>query len=161
MEYFKTEDKLIQFNPSTNVYRFRNTIQHGDKTLSKEEFDALNSVKIKKQKFCELMNNYFKDINHEWKFEHSNYRKMDNFSNDFNDSGSQWIKVPFHKVEGLGFNGNKLKFVYHWGRVYYIIYGGHYAPKGQLLDVNTLKILQWVHIKNVAPIFNVGTKKIV
>lgn len=159
MKYYKTEDKLIQFNPSTNVYRLRNTIAKGNKCISEEEFDLLDVVRIKKNKFCELMNIFFRDIKHEWQYDHSYFKKLDNFDRNGNSYGFSWAEVPNHKIDGYHFTN--LKLVYHWGRVYYMIYGGGYAPKGQLVDTNKLQIVQWIDIKNVAPIFNIGTKKIV
>lgn len=159
MKYYQTEDKLIQFNPSTNVYRIRNTIATGNKCISKEEFDLLNAIKIKKTKFCELMNIFFRDIKHEWVYENKRFKKLDNFDKNAKSCDFHWVQIPSHKVDGYHFTN--LKFVYHWGRVYYIIYGGNYAPKGQLVDIKKLQIVQWVDIKNVAPVFNIETKKVV
>ena len=161
MKYYKTEDKLIQFNPSTNVYRIRNTVSRTNNCISKEEFDLLDTVQIKKNKFCELMNIFFRGVKHEWEFDHSYFKKIENFDSNGNSSGFNWSDIPSHKVDG-SYSYSHLKIVYHWGRIYYMICGGGgYFPKGQLVDIKTLKILQWVDIKNVSPVFNTGTKKIV
>jgi len=158
MKYYKAEDKLIQFNPSTNVYRLRNTIATGNKCLTKEEFDSLNVTEIKKTKFCELMNIFFRDIKHEWTYENKRFRKLDNFDKNAKSWDINWWDIPKHKVDGYIFTD--LKLVYHWGRVYYIIFSGNYAPKGQLVDIKKLKIVQWVDIKNVSPVFDIEAKKV-
>ena len=159
MKYYKANDKLIQHNENTGIYRIRNTTDRINNILSKEQFDLLEPIKIKKTKFCELVNIYFKSIKEEWMFENSHFKKLENFDANGNGSGFKWTDIPLHKVDGYTYS--TLKIVYHWGRVYYMLCGGSYFPKGQLVDTKTLKIVQWVDIKNVAPVFNVGTKKIV
>ena len=160
MKYYKSEDKLIQFNPETNVYKLRNTIAKEDTRVSKEDFDKLKTKQIKKDKFCELMNIFFRDIKHEWVYDRSNFRKLDNFDKNANSSGCTWNQIPSHDL-GNSYYLNHLRFVYHWGKVYYLLYDGNYAPRGQLLDTKTLESVRWVHIKNVAPIFNINKKQII
>ena len=165
MEYYETKHNfldydtdtlLIQHNPETGVYRIRNTIAKGNKTITKEEFELQEPIKIKHQKFCEKVNEFFRHINHGWEYENTYFRKLDNFDKDGKSSGFSYWDLPKHS-QGRDYL-DTLGLVYHWGRVYYFLYGGNYCPRGQLLDVNTLNVLQWVHIRNVAPIFNTETK---
>ena len=159
MNYYKAGALFIQFHSSTNVYRIRNSIASGNKTISLEEFGSLAAAQITKQKFCELMNNFFRSIQYEWKHEDFYFRKLENFDKYGKSSGINWTDLPSHQVETI--RNVELKCVYHWGRVYYIIYGENYAPKGQLVDIYKLQVVRWVDIKNVAPILNIGTQKIV
>lgn len=50
MKYYQCNNKLIQHNDTTGVYRVRNTINKTDNILSKEQFDFLQPVRIKKSK---------------------------------------------------------------------------------------------------------------
>ncbi len=159
MKYYKTDELLIQLNPDTGIYRVKNTVAKGNKTITKEEFELLGAIQIKKEKFCELMNNFFRHIKHEWEFEHSSYKKLDNFDKNGKSSGFSYWDLPEHS-QGRDYL-DTLRLVYHWGRVYYFLYGGNYCPRGQLLDIKTLKLLQWAHIKNVAPLFNTDIKSLV
>ena len=159
MKYFKTEDKLIQLNLSTNVYRVKNSIEKVNKTITKDEFELLNAIQINKQRFHELMNDFFRNIKHEWEHEHSFFKKLDNFDKYGNSSSMSWADIPSHKLEG--YLNTELKIVYHWGRVYYIVYFENYSPQAQLIDIYKLQKVRWVCIKNVAPIMNISKNKIV
>lgn len=161
MNYYKANDLLIQFNPDTGVYKVRNSIERKTTVLSVEEFKSLNAEKLKKQKFCELMNIYFKNVKHDWDFEGVHYRKLENFEkNEANMcTNYDYMKLPRHIFEQHPHLGS-LILVYHWGRVYYMLfsYGGY--EQGILYDTVTLKHIQWAKPKHCAPIFNEQTKKI-
>lgn len=159
MQYFKTENKLIQYNPETKVYKQMNNIKKIDTRISHNDFLLLNAIQIKKQEYCRLMNIFFKNIKHEWKFEHSYFRKLDNFESDNQELSKNYIigvDVPLHSVG----KHNHLILVYHWGRVYYhtISYGGY--TQGQLIDIKTGNIVSWCKLKHCSPIFNIGIKEI-
>ena len=153
MIYYNTPcNKLIQYNQVTKVYKIRNEIKHTNKILTLDEFHELNPINIKKDKFCELMNIYFKEVKHEWVYEGVKYRKLDNFYTNYND----YQKHPRWSIK------NKLGvylLVYHWGYVkWWCQYG--YGGKGILYDIKEIKSLQWCDLKNCAPIFNTQTKEI-
>jgi len=161
MRYYKAGEDLIQYNPETNVYKKRNNIQLIDTRISKEVFDSLTKNQIGHQEFCRLMNIYFKDIKHEWKHDHSYFRKLDNFETDGYSLSSNYVlgrDVPYHTIEGKPYFGRVI-MVYHWGHVYYhtISYNGY--AQGQLINPKTLELVSWARLKNCAPIFNEGTKK--
>lgn len=164
MKYYTSEcGKLIQFNPETNVYKIRNSIEKTDKRLSLEEFNQLNTKSIKMPEFSRLMNIYFKNIKHSWVHNETNYRKLDNFeTKDYNLSVNYVLgkDVPYHELENKKYLGN-LILVYHWGKIYYftISYNGY--EQGQLIDPYTLELVRWAQLKHCSPIFNEGTKKIV
>lgn len=158
---YDTDTLLIQHNPETGVYRIRNTIAKGNKTITEEEFKLQEPVKIKHQKFCEKVNDFFRYVKHSWEFENTTFKKLDNFDKDGKSSGFSYWDLPKHNKEEKWWYLKELRLVYHWGRVYYLLYGGDHYSRGQLVDVNTLKILQWVDTRNVAPIFNTETKTLV
>jgi hypothetical protein len=162
MNYFKTEEYLIQYNPETKVYKIRNTIKREDTRLTKEEFTALNPVKIKKDKFCELMNIYFKNVKHSWEYQGVHFRKLDNFEdNGWNMCVNyEFHKIPRHSIGGKGW-GDNLIMVYHWGKVYYFTFSYNGENRGQLIDPYTHNLVQWASPKHCAPIFNEDTKQII
>lgn len=157
MTHYKAETgELINFNPKTKIYKVKNHKKPFE--ISEDDFKKLVVVKIKHEKFCELMNIYFRDIKHNWKFDYTEYSKMDNFScdNHFIGKNYNWNDIPKHKI---GFFNTIL--VYHWGKVWYLCMDGCYFPKGQLIDPYTGKLTnRWIHLKNVAPIYNHGKKQI-
>lgn len=153
MNYYKTPELLIQHNPITGVYRIRNTIKKGDKTISKQAFDLLDALQIKKRHFCELLNNYFRNQRQEWEFEGEKFQKLENFDKEGNSGNLTLADIPSHKITHY-----VCIMVYHWGEVYF--FRPTQFPKGLLFDVKNQKLLRWVDIKNVAPIFN-KTKKCV
>lgn len=159
MKYFKTNTQLIQFNPSTNVYRVRNSSKVGSKVISEAEFNKLDVKKIGKQEFCELMNKFFASVKHEWVYDGVNYRKMDNFEKGGSSFSSnyEWHKLPRHLV-----GGTECIVVYHWGYVYFMHVSSNYLPKGLLVDMRTQELTnRWVDLKNVSPVFNINTKEII
>lgn len=153
-KYYIADDKLIKLNLNTNTYRLMNSIAKESKSITLEQFNLLNAKEIKNCEFSRLMNIYFKNIKHEWTYNYSSYKKLDNLDDNL---------LMYYKMGKYNLNDtylSNLKLVYHWGKVYYLLYGGQYAPKGQLIDIKTGNILRWVHIKNVAPIINTNTKQI-
>ena len=159
MKYFKSEcGKLIQYNHETGVYKIRNAIKHIDTRLTEEEVLNLNCVVVKKQEFSRLMNVFYKNVKHKWKFDYSTYRKLDNFEDENSCLSSNYIlggkkgnhnSVPYHVV-----------LVYHWGNVYYhtVSYNGY--EQGQLICMKTFKLVRWAKLKHCAPIMNTNTNRI-
>ncbi|MCK9447207.1 hypothetical protein M0Q50_10175 [bacterium] len=162
MKYFKSEDdKLIQYNIETNVYKIRNTIKKGQ-VLTQEDFEKLSTKQIKKDEFSRLMNIYFKNVKHEWKYEYSDFRKMDNFEEDNYSLSKNYTlgrDIPYHIIPGMEWIG-KVLLVYHWGNIYYhtISYNGY--QQGQLIHPTTHELVRWAKLKHCSPVFNIGTKKI-
>jgi len=164
---YKSEcGKLIDFNTETNTYVVRNSISKKDKRISVDEFNLLNTTKIKHEEYCRLMNIYFKDIKDKWDYQWCEYRSLDNFEQKdghFSLNYEIGKDVPFHDLNKPGENYYYLKnmiLVYHWGKIYYhtISYGGY--DQGQLIDSKTLKFVQWCKLKHCAPILNRQTGKI-
>lgn len=158
MNYFKTENKLIQYNPETKIYKIRNNVKNSI-VLTIEEFKSLNAQKISKQNFCEEMNLYFKNVSNTWTFEGKEYRKLDNFESSMYNFSNNYIigkDIPYHDI-----NNQKVILVYHWGKVYYhtISYNGY--KQGQLICPYTFKYVQWSQLKHCAPVFDIKTKQII
>ena len=166
MKYYITDSGLlIRENPETKiikVFNRTNKINVDNYIITPEDFINTNKKQIKSSKWNELMNIWFRDVKHEWKHEHSYYRKLDNFEQDGNYFSKNYIlgkDIPFHTNPSKTYWGNFI-LVYHQGKVYYhtISYNGY--PQGQLLDINTFQSVKWTRLKNCAPIFNENTKKI-
>lgn len=169
MKYFKSEcGKLIQYNHETNVYKIRNVIERIDTRLSEEEVLSLNCTVVKKQEFSRLMNVFYKNVKHNWKYDYSTYRKLDNFDGENGSFSSNYIlggkkgnhnSVPLHIIEGKEHFG-EVALVYHWGKVYYhtISYNGY--EQGQLICPKTFNLVRWAKLKHCAPIMNTNTGRI-
>lgn len=155
--------KIIQHNKETETYTIRNNIKLKDKRISNDDFLLLKTKKIKHEEYCRLLNIYFRDIKETWLFEGGEYQSLDNFERTERCLAANYNvgkEIPYHKIGKHEFNRNMI-LVYHWGKVYYhdISYNGY--KQGQLYDTKTLDAVQWCQLKNCAPIFNKGTKKIV
>lgn len=162
MKYFLNLDNqdLIQYNPETQVYKKRNTIERSD---SRIDIQGLNIKKLNKDNYCRLMNIFYKNVDHSWVYDNKNFMKMPNFKETEHQLSSNYVfgkDVPFHKIEGKEWLGNVI-LVYHWGKVYYhtISYGGY--KQGQLIDTVNYNLVRWAQLKHCSPILNIDTNKIV
>jgi hypothetical protein len=156
--YIDKNGNLIQHNTDTDVFRVRNTTDKSKTIIPNDQIDLSTLTRLKKTKFCEFVNAYFKSVRLNWVFEGRRYKNLDNFDSNGNSYGFKWTDLPLHEVDGYAYSG--LKIVCHWGRVYYFICSGNYFPRGQLVEMKTLKIVQWADIKNCSPVFNYTTKKL-
>ncbi len=158
MQFYKSQTgELIQFNPETGVYKLRSAPKN--LVLSSEEFLSRNCKKIKKDEFSRLMNIFFKDLKHEWVYDHSHFKKLPNFEDSGSSLCSNYVlgkDIPFHETP---YKQNTV-LVYHWGKVYYhtISYNGY--KSGQLLDPKTFAPVRWAQLKHCAPIQNTTSKRI-
>lgn len=169
MKYFKSEcGKLIQYNHETNVYKTRNVIERIDTRLTEEEVLNLNCTVVKKQEFSRLMNVFYKNVKHEWKFDYSTYRKLDNFEDENSCLSSNYIlggkkgnhnSVPYHVIEGKEHLVHVV-LVYHWGKVYYHTVSYNVYEQGQLICTKTFNLVRWAKLKHCAPIMNTNSKRI-
>lgn len=154
--YYKANDLLIQYNYSTNTYFIRNRIGLKDSRITKEEFDKLNAIKIKKKEYDTLVNQYYNNTEDEWIYNNVKYKKINNFSEK-----DWYTKVPKHKKIRPGYFdlGDIFFIVYHLGKVYYCLpnYGG--MGRCILYDINTLQHCKWTSLKHCQPIFNIIENK--
>lgn len=165
MKYYISNDLLIKENPKTKTIRVcnrTNKINVDKYIITPEEFSNMEKQQLKKSKFYELINNWFSGVKHEWEFNNKLFRKLDNFESDNNKISSNYIlgkDIPYHEISSKPYLG-KVILVYHCGRVYYhtVSYNGY--PQGQLIDLKNLQLVKWTRLKNCAPIFDVGLKKI-
>jgi hypothetical protein len=163
MKYFKTDcDKLIQFNPETNVYRHRNVIK-GNQVIDVDTFNSFVSTQIKKDEFSRLMNAYFKYVKHEWEFEGKTFKKIDNFEADDRSIIKNYIlgkDIPWHNISKSESYKENVILVYHWGKVYYFTVSYNGYKQGQLIDPRTMNYVRWAQAKHCAPVFCKDTKQI-
>lgn len=166
--YYKTEcGKIIVHYRDKDIYVHKNDIKKDDKSISKEYFETLKSTKIKKNDYNRMMNEWFKDIHDEWTYKGHDYVSKDNFKTDGKSLSTNYVigrDVPFHDINEPGEDYYYLKhliLVYRQGKVYYhtISYGGY--KTGQLVDVNTHKLVGWCQLKHCAPVFDKTIKKII
>lgn len=154
MEYYKTPNgDLMQFNKEKNTCELRNTVE--DERIFLTGFDLKKCTQIKYKEFCRLMNVYFKDVQHEWKYNHSYFKKLPNFESKELEQLS--INVPQHDIH---YKHSNYFLVYHLGRVYYHTGNINGYNTGQLLNFKTLEFVKWTALKNCAPIINTNTKKV-
>ena len=165
MKFYISNDLLIRENPQTKIIRVcnrTNKINIDNHIISPDDFSIMEKKQVKKDKWCQLMNNWFRYVKHECVHDFYNFRKLDNFEASEHSLSTNYIlgkDVPYHTLENKPYYGSFI-LVYHWGRIYYhtVSYGGY--AQGQLMDINTFQTIKWTRLKNCAPIFNVNTKNI-
>lgn len=124
--------------------------------ISEEEFKSIEKRQFKSDKANEILNIFYKTVEHTWKWNYSTYKKLPNFEDDGYSFNSNYKNIPYHDVDVYG----KCYLVWYRGRVYYhsISYGGY--PQGELIDIETGNSVKWCKLKHCAPILNVNTNKI-
>jgi hypothetical protein len=130
--------------------------------LTEDEFNGSNPVKISKAKYAEELNTFFRNDKFEWTHEGTKFRKMENFEmGQWSVTNYNFPKdIPMHDI-GKSYLGKCFIVVYH-GRLYYTFLSGNYFPQMQLVDFHTKDLVgKWTNIKNLAPIMNKTTKKII
>lgn len=158
-EYFKTSLGIIlKDNDNIRIKSsFKKTI------ISEEDFINSNPIKIKKGKYLEELNIFFKNTKYEWVWNYEEYKKLDNFEcTKFKSITNYNIDkdIPQHTTDCL-YTPNYFIVMYK-GQLYYTFRSGNYYPQMQLVDFHTKKLTgKWTSIKNLAPVFNKTTKKII
>lgn len=130
--------------------------------LSDIDFVNSNPIKISKQIYLEELNKFFKNDNFEWHHKHNWFRKMDNFEmGPYKVENYNITKdIPMHDID-KSYLGKCFIVLYH-GRIYYTFLSSGYFPQMQLVDFHTKNLTgKWTNIKNLAPIFNKTTNKII
>ena len=159
VEYFKTNLGIVVKDNCS----IRLKSSYKKQLLSKDEFNASFPTKISKQEYLKELNAYFKNSKFEWTYDGNEYKKLDNFEIDENCTLINYIvgkDVPFHSFNDVSIN-NLFIVLYH-GRLYYTFMSGNYYPQMQLIDFHTKQLTsKWTNIKNLAPVFNKTTKKII
>jgi hypothetical protein len=129
--------------------------------LTKEQLENSNPIKISKHKYSEELNIFFKNTKHEWCYDGVWYKKLDNFEmGKWSVENYNLLKdIPLHDI-GKSYLGSCIIVLYQ-GRIYYTFFNGNYTPQMQLIDFKTKQLTgKWTNIKNLAPVFNKNTKKI-
>lgn len=101
--------------------------------------------RIKKSKYYELLNFYYKDKKELWEYQGEKFRNLFNF-----ESLEEYKKLPVHK--DLIFEYRK---VYHNGRVY----ASNIGDRLQLFSLEG-RFIKRTSFKNCSPIFNITKKEI-
>jgi hypothetical protein len=92
-----------------------------------------------------------------WSFNGESFRNLDNFDKDGNSSGINIVDLPNHAEKGHF----PYCLVYHNGSVFYCYVALNYFPRVQLLAKTNKRVIKWTSIKNVAPIINTQTQRII
>lgn len=152
--YYKTDtDDLIVYNSETNLYSLKSTTEKSE--MNESFFNSLNVTKISKIKFRELLNKYFKNINHEWKFEHTWFRKLDNFDDKSYDFQDRLKDIPIHYENEI----YPYSLLYYQGRVVKVLTFYNGTNRCMLYNIHNGKFRGWTSINNLSPILNLGTNE--
>lgn len=154
--YIDNKNRLIH-KSELGTYRVLNSTN--PYIITEEEFNNSEPSKIKNNEFSRLMNLYFKDVQHEWEWQETKFKKLPNFeSSEYSlITNYDWKNLPKHDCGVYG----KCIIVYHWGRLYYftVSYNGYW--QGQLLDMRTKSFVRWAQAKHSAPVKNCDTNQII
>ena len=158
INYYKTDlGIVIQDNDSIRLKScYTKTI------LSEQDLENSNPIRISKQDYLRELNTFFKNDKFEWFHNGTWFKKLENF-----DMGTYRVEnynglndIPFHDI-GKSYLG-KCMIVLYQGRLYYTFISGNYFPQMQLVDFHTKELThKWTNIKNLSPVFNKTTKKII
>jgi hypothetical protein len=151
VEFYKTNIGIIAKDDIS--IRLKSTYKK--RILSDKEFINSGPVRINKNRYLEELNKYFKETKFEWEYNGTHFKKLDNFEiiNTFKG-------IPLHDI-GKPHLGKCMIVMYH-GKLYYTFLSGSYYPQMQLVDFHTKELTnKWTNIRNLAPIFNKTTKKII
>ena len=165
--------KLITYFSKYDVYKLNNTLKKI--TYSKEEFDQFEIIKHSDLEFRQAVNNYFKNVNHEWEYEGVKFKKLENFTGKGNSSyfgeNYEGVEIPLHDFEkeksNLNFFQNR-KFShqqkYFWGyckgKIYKCCFN-HNEGSATLYNPYDNSYQFSIGFRHIAPIYNMETKKII
>ena len=143
--YFNTDIGLIL--KTHGIYYLKSSKEK--KIISEEEFYLIHPLKISKAKYLQLLNKYWSEVDLEWEFLGVKYKKLPNFTLNYN-------------FENLSFHDENIIIVLYQGKIYNCHFNGLHFPRVQLTNFfHTPMIKKWTHIKNLAPILNCETNKII
>jgi hypothetical protein len=149
IEFYKTDLGLVV--KDNNSIRLKSTYKK--RILTEEEFNNSNPVRIKKDKYLEELNKFFNNSKHEWVYNNTEFKRLDNFKEN-----DDFKNIPRHEID----NNYRYIIVMYHDRIYYTFFSGNYYPQMQLIDFNTKKSTnKWTNIRNLAPVFNKNTKTII
>lgn len=155
--YYKTQDgDLILHNSDFDTYILKNTIKDNN-ILSEDEFEILNCKKINKNLYRELLNTYFKNVNHKWKYQDKWFKKLPNLNSKSYDFKERISKIPIHEISIFV----NVCLMYYQSRVIYVhlFYNG--TQQCQLWNTHNSTFRGWTNINNLSPILDLETKKII
>ena len=156
--YYRCGEKLLSHCVQTDVYKIENC-NYPKPIISKDIFLSMLKVRIKKQKFKELLNAYFKNKTYRWSFEGQKFKTLPNFKSETNIYDWKIVDgIPVHKLE---YGYSAIIVCYH-GEIYYFLFNGNAFPHGQLAPIGKEWEYGrlWTHIKNTSPIYNITLKKV-
>lgn len=154
MKYKDKEGNLYTLNKEGQLVQ--------DNLKVRKYSDNKDLIEISKQEHGKLLNEYFKNITHEWEYQGVKFRKLPNFeSNGYNLPiyPVKWSNMPKHKEEGVMFPMEYI-LVYYRGKVKGCYINLNYYPRVQLFNLHETKY-RWTNITNVAPIQNMETKEVI
>lgn len=145
--YLTPTGQLIEHNPAFDQYRQRNRTGPGLGLLDPAEVAVPAWQELKREKFSQLMNEYFRNVEDSWTYRGEHFRKLPNY-----ESLSR-PRQPQHPPENLF-------LVYHWGQLYYFQYSYGGFGVGQLYDRKTRAFARWAKPRHCAPVYNESRKQL-
>lgn len=166
--YVDTNGNIYRYNENTGVIKQVNCLRWV--FVSKEDFDGLEVRKISKDRYNNLLNKYFKTAKIEWEHNGDKFRVLDcietnNFGNinnyqfyndTYKNTNDDLPKLPWFPIDSIYGYGFIAMFRGIVGYVCPYTNGGY-----QFLDIKTKEFKQWVTLRNLRPIMNMTTKKLV
>lgn len=144
MKYYKSNNKLVKYNPKLDKWFWCNKL--GDKLIDKPF--VLES--IKPNLFNQLLNEWYRTIKHEWIYQGIAYRK----DLCFKDNQELYNTLPSHKL----YHSDDCKIVYHKGTLYYACIF-HLYPNLVLFDFKTKEWCRRSNLNGCFAVMNLETKE--
>lgn len=149
--YFTTNLGIVC--KTEQLYRLKTT--YSPKDLTEAEFAAQEPQEIDKKTYLEQLNLFFAKTPHKWEWQGATYKRLQNFQlqgtkiTNYNKSDMKWHTINNRKC---------------WCLIYHdrLVYAYFISPtKICLLHQKTHNFLSYTHPKNLAPVLNLKTKKII
>ena len=130
--------------------------------ITEEQFTNSNPIRLSKHQYLTELNLFFKNDKFKWEYGGHQFKKMGNF--EFDSTGNFIKNYNIYKEipkQEIMWCGSCFTVLYH-GRLFYTFISGNYFPQMQLIDFHTKELTgKWTNIKNLSPVFNITTNKII
>lgn len=146
--YLTPGGQLIEHSPEFNQYRHRNRVGPGLGLLEPAEVAVAEWRELKRARFSQQMNEYFRSVEDSWTYRGEHFRKLPNYD------GEARPRQPQHAPDNLF-------LVYHWGQLYLFQYSYGGFDVGKLYDRKTGNFARWAKPRHCAPVYNESRKQLI
>lgn len=155
--YYKT-DLGIVVKDNISI-RLKSSYEYKAPILSEEQFKNSNPVKLKKGKYLEELNNWFRNSEHKWEYKGKKYMKLPNFEIDSKGKITNYEETDLKYWKSDDYRKEGYCVLHHQKVIYFRFYpNSNSVGHGCYYDNNG--DYKWTNIKNCSPIKCITDKRI-